>query len=386
MRGVLQEIVAQNFGSYRRSHHLSVRERRAAHCIRTCRTSAQGMHVRICPQGDYREYFYNSCKHRSCPRCGGWETERWVQAQETRLLPCPYYHIVLTLPEEFNVLWRYNRGAFENHLFHAAWSSIRNFFKNKKWVGGVPGALIVFQSWGETLNIHPHLHIVITAGGLSPKGKWFPARRDYLIPTQALTELFRGKFVAAVAAALLQQHTLIRPHGQSARHWHGILVQLGKKPWHAHIQPPRGSAMGLIRYLSFYIRGGPIAEERIGYKERNEVRIAYKRPDEHRQRYVTFTAREFLSRFLVHVPAKGQRMIRAYGLFHHRAQKKWEHARRALAESSVDEEQRRPGARVPPIGLGPSRPPGLRCPRCGCRLLVHRLAHQGQAPPREMAA
>jgi hypothetical protein len=387
MRGVLQDIVVQNFACYARHHRLSVRERKAARSIRTCRTAAQGVHVRICPQGDYVAHFYNSCKHRSCPRCGGWETERWVQQQEARLLPCAYYHIVFTLPQELNVLWRYNRGAFENQLFQAAWATLRDFFRDEKWVGGLPGALMVFQSWGETLNIHPHLHVLITAGGLSKEGRWMSAGHSYLLPTEALTIKFKGKFLEALGQALFQQQTMIRPHGQSSQHWSRLMHRLAATPWHAHIQPPYSHPMGVIRYLAFYIRGGPIAEDRIQYEDADHVRISYKRPEEHRSHFMTLTAPEFLSRFLVHVPAKGVRMVRAYGLFHHRVRERLELARHQLAGQSADAESgARPDAQSAPIGMAAARAPGLYCPNCGCRLRVRRLAYGARAPPEERAA
>jgi hypothetical protein len=386
MRGILQDIVNRNYESYRRQHRLPVRELKALHSLRTCRTSAQGVHIRLCPNGDYREHFYNSCKHRSCPQCGGWEGQRWVQQWEQRLLPCPYYHIVLTLPDELNVLWRYNRGAFQNGLFQAAWHIIHKLFSDPQWVGGCPGALAVFQSWGETLNLHPHLHILVTAGGLSPDGRWVAARQSYLFPGKLLTDQFRDTLLRKLGQALFQKRRMRIPQGQSQHHWLRIFHALAEKDWHAHIQPPYGHPMGVIRYLAFYMHGGPISEDRIDYAPDGSLRVAYKRPDEHRSRFATFTELEFLNRLLLHVPEKGQRLVRAYGLFHHRSKAKAEHARRAMKDASVNEERPRPGERCDSSRLASPRSPGLRCPHCGARLLVHRLDHWGRDPPREVAA
>ena len=336
MRGVLQRIFAQDFASYPRRRRLAIRERRAVHAICTCRTAAQGTHVRICPRGDYIEHFYNSCKHRSCPRCGGWETVKWVQQQEARLLPCPYYHIVFTLPKELNVLWQFNRASFVNHLFQAAWGTLSKLYQNERWVGGLPGALMVFQSWGETLNTHPHLHVLITAGGLNKQGIWKTANQSYLFPTAALTKVFRGKLLDALGHALFKKNTLIQPPGQDREHWLRLFNTLRAKPWHAHIQPPYDHPMGVIRYLAFYIKGGPIAEDRITRLPDHQIRIAYKRPDEHRSQWITLPTQEFFRRFLNHVPPKGSRTVRAYGLFHHRAKAKTDQARNAIPPTAPE--------------------------------------------------
>lgn len=386
MQGVLQKIFDRSFASYRSRHLLSVRERKAARAIRTCRTAEQGVHTRICPNGDYVEHFYNSCKHRSCPRCGGWETERWVREQESKLLPCPYYHVVFTLPDQLNVLWQYNRRAFVNHLFGAAWQTLRAFFLDPAWVGGLPGALMVFQSWGETLNTHPHLHVLVTAGGLDEQQRWQEARRDYLFPAAALTDVFKRNLLPRLGKALFQERAMLTPRGQSDHHWRKLLHDLEGKPWHAHIQPPQGRPLGLIRYLAFYLRGGPIAEDRIIQASSQHVRIAYKRPDEHRSSWMTLTTDEFLRRFLTHVPDKGVRTVRTYGLFHHRAKGKAAQARRALCESASAVGLEREATPRLSSCLDTSRPIGLRCPHCGRALIVRRLPHRAQAPPTELAA
>jgi hypothetical protein len=285
------------------------------------------------------------------------------------------------------VLWRYNRKPFVNHLFHAAWKTLLNFFLQERWVGGLPGALMVFQSWGETLNIHPHLHVLISAGGLNKQGKWMPAGRDYLLPTQTLTIKFRGKFLDALGEALFREHQMVIPHGQSQQHWRKLIHRLATIKWHAHIQPPYKHPMGVIRYLAFYLRGGPIAEDRIQCTDTDHLRIAYKRPEEHQSRFMTLTASEFLSRFLVHVPTKGLRMVRAFGLFHHRVRERLELARGQLGGPPADADNDvRPSAPSASIRMAAARAPGLYCPHCGCRLRVSRLAHGARAPPKELAA
>ena len=380
MRGILQFLFSERFDTYRRSHGLSVDQCRAVRNIRTCRTAAQGSHQRICPQGDYAEHHYNSCKHRCCPRCGGFESARWADRQQAKALPCCYYHIVFTVPQELNLLWRFNRKPFTDHFFAAAWDALAALFRDPQWVGGRPGALAVFQSWGETLNVHPHLHVLITAGGLDNHGQWQPARRDFLMPTAALSDSFRGRFLTALRQSMLRDHHLTPPPGQTPDHWAAHFNRLALKHWHVQIQPPYAHPNGLLRYLAFYLRGGPISEHRLHLaSHQRAIHLDYKRPDEHRTRHCTLPISEFFSRFLAHVPPRGMRMARSFGLFHPRARKAYQQAQAALlARPTLHVAETAPLRRA--AASYPLRP---CCPRCGANLIVRRIA---RAPPTQQAA
>jgi hypothetical protein len=380
MTGIVQRIFREHYPRYRQTHRLSWRERWAAYNIQTCRTAAQGAHVDECPQGHYKVIHYNSCRHRSCPLCGADEIEAWVHAQEQRALSCRYHQVVFTIPDQLHPLWMFNRPEFTHLMFRAAWRSLHSFFTDSRWLGGLPGAIAVFQSWGETLNVHPHLHFLVTAGGLSAGGRWVEPTRDFLFPAAALRAKFQGKFLAYLKQAI-QAGTLCAPAPQSAQQALNLFNQLGRRKWNVRIQPAYEHPRGLIKYLAFYLRRGPLSEQRIRHYQAGTVRIAYKRPDQHRQQTLSLTAPEFIRRLLVHVPSKGLRVVRSYGLFHHRCVQQLHSARDQLPSC-------REALRSEPVPLAstPFIPGPRRCPKCGRALICTLIIHPGPSPPQRLAA
>lgn len=377
-KGIIREVFKGHFGAYRQTRKLSCREYKAAQEIQNCRTEVLGYHVVRCEAGHFEDKRFNSCKHRSCPVCGTCETDTWVKEQEERALPCPYHQVVFTMPDGLHPVWLYNRTGFTNLLFQAAWEAIQVFTDDPMWLGATPGMMGFFQSWGEMLNLHVHLHVLITAGGLDKAGQWVKSRQSFFVPSRALSPVFRGIFRAKLLAGL-KDGTLQHPPGTTAAFWRMKLNKFGRQDWHVQIDPAYEHPRGAIRYLGAYMRRGPIGESRIKQYDRNRLTIAYKRPAEHPHPTFELSAEEFLRRFLVHVPAKGQRVVRHYGLFHHRLRDKLEQARQILAEESGVLSP------SPPCAPQPTRPvpPAMRCPHCGKPLVVVaiRFRASSRGPP-----
>ena len=382
---MIQRIFREHYPRYRQEHRLSWRERWAAHNICTCRTAAQGTHVAACPTGDFREVRFNSCKHRGCALCGAPEVEAWVRARQAQALACRYYHIVFTVPDVLHDLWRYNRRLFTNLLCEAGWQTLKELLADPKWLGGLPGAIGAFQSWGETLNVHAHAHFLVTAGGLGADGRWRVAGQEFLLPVRVVRDKFRGKFLARLRAAVERGELSLPP---SCRRQQALnrLNALGRRKWNVRIQPPYEHPNGVLKYLAAYLRRGPISERRIRRYAQGRVRIAYKRPGEHGEGTFELTAPEFVGRVLTHVPPKGLRMVREYGLFHHQGREELAAARGQIGptpEESPEAESRRGGGaesngwRVGGAG---------ECPRCGRALRVTRVRYPARDSPYRRAA
>lgn len=390
--GIVQRIFQDHYPAYRRGRRLSWRQRWAAHNIRTCRTAAQGFHEVQCPSGDYRAVRYNSCKHRACPLCGAQETDAWVRTQQQRALPCGYYHIIFTLPDTLHGLWAYNRQGFTNLLFHAAWHSLHELLNDAKWLGALPGAIAVFQSWGETLNTHPHLHFIVTAGGLNDEGQWIAAAQTFLLPAAVLRAKFQGKFLAYLREAL-EQDELVLPPDHRRQTLLNLFNKLGRCKWNVRIEPPYSHPRALILYLARYLRRGPIAESRIAAYQDGQLTIWHKRRDRRPPQSFRLSADEFIHRLLLHVPPKGLRVVRAYGLFHHRRAAQLAQARAQLSGAATVCAQRRP---PPPAGFDGDRGTvgrerrllvgAPRCPRCQALLAVTLRYYPPRAGPERMAA
>jgi hypothetical protein len=379
-RGIIQRIFNEHYPAYRRTHNLSWRERWAAHNIRTCRTPRQGTHEVVCSQGDYSEIRNNSCKHRSCPLCGARETRKWIEAQQKRMLKCRYAHVIFTIPDLLHPLWLYNRAEFGKWLFQAAWGALKTFAASPRWLGAEVGAIGFFQSWGETLNTHVHLHMLLTAGGLTSDGQWVDAQHGFLFPARALSEVFRGKFRCFLLRAL-EEGKLAVPASTSVAQWKNLLNKLGRQKWNVRIQPPYNYPDGCVRYLARYLKQGPISEHRIQSDDRGGLVLKYKRPEEHKTGEFHLSAQEFIRRILVHAPARRFHAIRYFGLFHPRQGVPRAQSQILLGDRPVDSSRT-----MQPVQGRCDPPSGLRCPRCGHPLTIVRLDYPARASPERKVA
>jgi len=393
--GTVQRIFDEHFPAIDAGHQLDERRRRAAWNIRTCRTPAQGYHIDECPNGDYRIRLNNSCRHRACPLCGATETELWLERQSAKELRCRHHQIVFTSSDALRALWRWNRKLFTNLYFLAAWHSLRELLADPRWLGALPGVVAVFQSWGEELPVHLHLHFIVTCGGLSPAGQWIPADPQYLLPVPVLAAKFRGKFLAYLREAF-QTHTatgkpkaaeqvLVPPPEMSVQQCLNLLNKLGRVKWHVQIEPAYAQAGGVLKYAGRYIRRGPLSERRLRAYDGKRVTISYAHPEKHRRPAFTLDARDFVLRLLSHVPQKGTHCARVYGLYHSACRDKLNRARSRLGQPPYEPEAEPPDTHELLHRMFPEFT-GDRCPNCHARLVTVSVIRPGRSPPWRIAA
>ena len=393
--GIVQKIFCDHFETYEGEHPVGERERWAAWNMMTCRTAEQGFHVDACPKGHYQVILNNSCKHRSCPQCGLTETEIWLERRRLQALDCRYFHIVFTLSHELQVIWRWNRKRFTDLMFRAAWHTLRELLADQRWLGALPGAIGVFQSWDDEMQEHCHLHFIVTAGGLNPEGRWTEADSDFLVPTAVLSAKFRGKFLAylregfnglrARDEAKAQEETLLAPAGMSVQQCLNLLNKLGRVKWHTEIEPAYEHADGVYKYVGRYLRRGPISEKRIVGYDGESVTISYAHPEKHGQDTFRLNSETFIQRLLSHVPEKGTHVVRAYGLFHPNCRGKLDHARAQLGQPEYQPLTALPHAHELLSRMFPHWE-ATHCPRCGAVMRTVSVYRSFQAPAWRKAA
>ena len=394
--GIVQKIFRDHYNEYEEAHPVSRRERRAARNILTCRTKHQGYHVDECPNGHHRKLLYNSCKHRGCTQCGLTETELWLIRRKKQALNCHYYHSVFTIDHDLHLLWRYNRRLFTNLLFRATWHCLRELLGTEKWLGAYPGVIAVFQSWGDELQEHCHLHVIITGGGLSKTGRWKASDINKLIlPPKVLSSKFRGKFLSYLRDGFKEttkrglpkpaEQVLVPPSGMSVRQCLNRINKLGRKKWHVRVEPAYEHANGVFKYVGRYIRRGPISEKRIAEYDGKIVTIAYAHKDKHDKASFRLDARTFIQRLLSHVPQRGTHLVRSYGLFHPNCISKLNRARGRLGQPPYEPLTDLPHAHELLARLFPDWE-DIRCPVCGALLQTVYVDRSGQPPPQTLAA
>jgi hypothetical protein len=286
--------------------------RRAIADIVACRTQTLGGHLWRCNRCSAEVYSYHSCKNRSCPKCHTDQAERWLAARKAEVLPCPYFHVTITVPQELRDILRVNQKDGYTLLMKAAAEAIIELARDSRYVGGTVGILAVLHTWTQQLLYHPHVHCLVTGGGVSDDGRhWHPARNGFLVPFAALAELVRGKLRAALAK---RRPDLVLPELT----W--------SKPWVVHCTPWGEGDEAVLRYLARYVFRVAITNNRIVGLDENGVTLRHKHRASNRWRTIRLTGHEFIRRFLQHVLPKGLHKVRYYGLWHPTRR---EHARQA---------------------------------------------------------
>ena len=340
METTLQRIFTERFARYAHGRKLPLRAQRAAQSIMQCRTAALGGHLQMCPDGHISRVQYHSCRHRSCPCCSSLPKVRWAEAQQARLLACDHYHVVFTLPHELLDLWSWNRAWFVDALFQASRDTLMTLLADDRHLGALPGIVMALHTWGRTLNRHPHIHCLVTGGGLRDDGEWQSVERGYLLPVRVMKALYKGKLLARLWDAL-KADTLALPKDQSRDAVERLLKVVGKKEWNVRLQERYAHGRGVMRYLSRYVKGGPISDRRLISADAKETCFRYTDHTDGKHKVMRLSTDQFLGRVLWHVPEDGQHTIRQYGLYAHQARPKRALCRAQLGQA-VEKEKIEP--------------------------------------------
>jgi len=313
------DILRRHAGDYLRAHQPSAAQLAVMRHLQECRTAALGGHVDTCDTCDYVRISYNSCRDRHCPKCQSLKKAEWLEARRERLLPVPYFHVVFTLPEELRPLALRNKRTLFDILFHSAANTLLAIAADQKHLGAQIGFTAVLHTWTQKLDFHPHLHCVVTGGGLAPDGqRWISRSPDFFLPVKVLRRLFRGKFLHALATArdegeLEFEGSTAALHDQ--RTWRRLLDQLYSTEWVVYAKPPFGGPEHVFRYLGRYTHRVAIANHRLVSLADGQVQFRFRdRADGARSKILSLDAVEFLRRFLLHVLPKRFIRIRHYGL------------------------------------------------------------------------
>jgi hypothetical protein len=383
----LQTIFQDAYPAYEQSHPLPAHVRRAARAVMQCRTAALGGHIQACPDGHVLRVWYNSCRHRSCPQCTYLQTERWLALQQARLLACDHYHVIFTLPHELNPLWLANVRVMSALLFQTVRETLTTLLADPQYLGAQPGIIAALHTWSQTLVLHPHLHCLVTGGGLTPAGQWVAVRHGFLLPARVVMAIFRGKMVAAIRQTFARG-ALALPEPMRPQQFVNLLHRLGhptKTRWNVRIMERYRHGAGVVTYLARSLRGGPIKNARLVAYDGDRVTLTYRARQEEAEagsaslQRMTLPVADVLQRWLLHVPVPQTRVVRAYGLYHPTHAVALAVCRTALGQAPMEV----------PVCLdwqtvcaqrGEAHPE--RCPTCGQRLVCTGVIPRGGAPPR----
>jgi hypothetical protein len=341
---------------------------RTLDAVRRCRTASLGSHVDGCTSCGHLRISYNSCRNRHCPKCQGKEREKWIQAREAELLPVPYFHVVFTLPDALNRLCLFKPEVLYGLLFQTAWSVINSFGQDPKFLGAATGMISILHTWGQTMTLHPHLHCIVPGGGLTKQGKWKGAKSDgkFLFPVQAMSKVFRGRFVAALKEAMPQEMNK------------ELINRLYLHNWVVYAKRPFTGPESVVEYLGRYTHKIAISNHRIKNVEGGKVSFSYKDYKHGSvKKDMNLEGLEFIRRFALHILPKGFVRIRHYGICSSTSKAKC---------SGLIKAQLPPMSELPVQGKTKSSPVAYnpkQCPCCKKESMETVMTFKRRGPPTE---
>jgi putative transposase/transposase-like zinc-binding protein len=364
--------------------HVSLDQMKVMSAIERCRTAALGGHVLCCQDCSHTQIAYNSCRNRHCPKCQGAAAREWLAEREAELLPVRYFHVVYTLPALIADIAYQNKAVVYDLLFKASAETTLTIAVDPKHLGARIGFLSVLHTWGSALTHHPHVHMIVPGGGLSPDGsKWIACRPTYFLTVEVLSALFRRLFLEMLVAA----HDAGRLHffGDHSRladkaAFKAYLRPLREIDWVVYAKEPFAGPRQVLRYLSRYTHRIAISNRRLVSADENGVAFKYKdyRLDgPARDKTMTLASDEFIRRFLIHVLPKGFHRIRYYGFLTSQTRaKNIAHIRGLLAVPLV------PIDDIKALNAKPEEPkaPEQPCPCCGGHMRIIEIFQRGQQP------
>ena len=300
----IAEVFRRFAADYLDAHAASMppSHRRAIEDILDCRTAALGGQVWRCDTCNAEVFSYHSCGNRSCPKCHTAQTQEWLGHRQAEMLPVPYFHITVTVPAELRAVLRAHQRDGYAVLMQATAAAIIELARDPRFVGGTVAVLAVLHTWDQRLNLHPHVHCLVSGGGVSEDGTtWHPARRAFLLPIKALARLVRGKF-----RALWQQRCPDLIAADVV--WH--------KDWIAHVTAWGRGEQAVLDYLARYVFRIAITNARIVGLDDAGVTFEYRDRKTGRRRTSRLGGEEFMRRFLQHVLPRGFHKVRYFGLWH----------------------------------------------------------------------
>jgi len=364
--------------------HISLGQFKVMSAIERCRTAALGGHVVRCETCPHTHIAYNSCRNRHCPKCQAAVAKEWLAAREAELLPVPYYHVVFTLPAAIADIAYQNKAVIYDLLLKVSAQTMITIAADPKRLGAKIGVTSVLHTWGSAMTHHPHVHMIVPGGGLSPDGKrWISCRPKYLLPVPVLSERFKRQFLKRLRSAhkagclkFFGEHR----HLADRKVFATYLAPLKKTKWYVNTKRPFAGPRQVLAYLSRYTHRVAISNSRLIAMDNQSVTFKYKDYRvEGRKRYKTMTlgTHEFIRRFLTHVLPRGFHRIRHYGLFANGGRvKNIAKARELLGMAKplpeADEASQNQDNQLVALACP--------CPKCGGRMIIIETFDRGSAP------
>lgn len=318
----IQEILNKGWKTYTEKNKVIGYKKKIMKSIVDCKTGKIGAHKYVCDECGYEEIAYNSCRNRHCPNCQAGKKLKWIEARKEEVLNIKYYHIVFTIPSEIYLMALQNQEKIYKILFKASAETLQELARDEKYLGGEIGFFSVLHTWGQNLMYHPHVHLVVTGGGLTELGKWIEKEEDFFIPVKVMSSKFRGKFLYYLKKEKLDFYGSNK-YLENPASYNSLIQEMYDKDWIVYCKEPFKNADSVIQYLGRYTHRVAISNERILDITDTEVTFKWRDyKDNNKMKEMTVSIEEFIRRFLLHILPPKFMKIRYYGILGNRNKKK----------------------------------------------------------------
>lgn len=315
----ISDIFNTSYANFRTDHIVTREQGKASWNIMNCRSDKLGAHIDHCTKCDHKEISYNSCRNRHCPKCQGSASLKWLGNRVNELLPIPWFHIVFTLPSEINNLAIMNPKPIYDLFFKTVNHTTKVFARDPKHLGANIGCISILHTWGQKLDYHPHIHLIVSSGGISfDKKEWINPQYAgrFLFPVKALSKVFRGKFMDGLQE--LKNTNQLKFTGtleeiKNSTPWYMFKTDLYKHNWVVYIKRPFKSAEKVLAYLGRYTHKIAISNHRLKEFKDSKVSFLYKDYRDNKKKILNLDVNEFIRRFLKHIVPTGFKRIRYFG-------------------------------------------------------------------------
>lgn len=294
------------------SKKLTAVQKKAFQDILDCRTARLGGYLRECSNCKTKEQAYNSCRNRNCPKCQFVKKTKWVDKLASNLPPVKCFHIVFTIPDSLNKLFYLNQAQAYDLFFKAVNKTLMQVGENPKYLGAKAGGVAILHTWGQTLVYHPHVHVIVPAGGLSEDGtEWIPSHQRFFLPVKVLSTVFRGILFRSFEKAIKKGEMKLTDEWKNVEN---LKTTWYSKKWVVYAKKPFAKPDNLINYLGNYTHRVAISNHRLVRHENGKVIFTYKDyKNMGLRKEMELSEDEFIRRFLQHILPSGFRKIRYFG-------------------------------------------------------------------------
>ena len=337
----IQEILNKGLDEYLEKHKVVGYKQKVIKAIKDCKTEKLGAHKYVCDECGHEEIAYNTCRNRHCPNCQFGKKLKWIEARKSEVLNVKYYHVVFTIPSEIYTVVLQNQEKMYKILFKASAETLQELAGDEKYLGAEIGFFSILHTWGQNLMYHPHIHCVVTGGGLTEAEKWKEKEEDFFIPVKVMSRKFRGKFLSYMKKEKLKYYGE-NEYLDNPENYDNLIQSMYNKEWVVYCKEPFNNAESVIQYLGRYTHRVAISNERIIEVEDDKVTFKWRDyKDNNKMKEMTITIEEFIRRFLIHILPPKFMKIRYYGILGNRNKKKKLLKCKILTRTKVEENNKK---------------------------------------------